>query len=80
VLGPGGVDFAPHAKAYWNLVPSQNPRSFAPSDEPCERFSPLVYKLCDELEIEPLLIQWEMGSPVVVRMLDPRRRLTDPAS
>jgi hypothetical protein len=26
-------------KPYWKRVPLQNPRSFAPSDEPCERFS-----------------------------------------
>ena len=37
-----------------------------------------VYKLCQELDIEPLLIQWEMGPPVIVRMPDPRdRRLAD---
>ena len=33
------TDRAPQANAYSNLVPSQNPRSFAPSAEPCERFS-----------------------------------------
>jgi hypothetical protein len=43
-------------------------------------YKPGVYKLCEELEVEALEIQWQMGPPVVVRMLDPRdRRLTDPA-
>lgn len=37
-------------------------------------YKPGVWKLCDELEVEPLEIQWEMGPPVVVRMLDPARR------
>jgi hypothetical protein len=44
-------------------------------------YRPGFYKLCEELEIEPLQIQWEMGMPLVVRMIDPGdRRLTDPAS
>jgi hypothetical protein len=37
-------------------------------------YKPGVWKLCEELEVEPLEIQWEMGPPVVVRMLDPARR------
>jgi hypothetical protein len=28
--------------AYWNLVPSQNGLSFAPSAEPCERFAAIL--------------------------------------
>lgn len=44
-------------------------------------YRPSLYKLCEELEIEPLLIQWEMGPPIVVRMPDPGRRpLTDAAA
>lgn len=44
-------------------------------------YRPGLYKLCQELEIEALQIQWQMGPPTVVRMIDPaRRRLTDAAS
>ena len=50
-----------------------------------QRFHPVyrpgLYKLCKELEIDPLQIQWEMGLPFVVRILDPGdRRLTDAAA
>jgi hypothetical protein len=44
-------------------------------------YKPGVWKLCEELGVEPLEIQWEMGPPVVVRMLDPsKKRLSDPPS
>lgn len=44
-------------------------------------YRPGVYKLCDELGVEALEIQWQMGPPMVVRMRDPGdQRLTDPAS
>ena len=36
---PAGIDRRAQAKAYSKRVPSQKPRSFAPSAEPCERFS-----------------------------------------
>lgn len=43
-------------------------------------YKPGVYKLCKELQVEALEIQWEMGPPVIVRMLDPSNRpLTDQA-
>jgi hypothetical protein len=43
-------------------------------------YKPGVYKVCKELEVEALEIQWQMGPPVVVRMLDPGDRpLTDQA-
>jgi hypothetical protein len=42
-------------------------------------YKPGVYKLCEELAIDALEIQWQMGPPIVVKMIDPaRRRLTDP--
>jgi Protein of unknown function (DUF2971) len=44
-------------------------------------YRPGVHKLCQELGVEALEIQWEMGPPVVVRMRDPGgMRLTDRAS
>jgi hypothetical protein len=44
-------------------------------------YRPGLYKLCEELEVKALEIQWEMGPPVVVGMRDPGdQRLTDPAS
>ncbi len=44
-------------------------------------YRPGLYKLCDELGVKALEIQWQMGPPVVVRMRDPGdQRLTDPAS
>jgi hypothetical protein len=47
------------------------------------RFHPVdkpgVWKICEELEVEPLEIQWEMGPPIVVKMIDPSGRpLTNP--
>jgi hypothetical protein len=42
-------------------------------------YRPGLYKLCEELRVKVLEIQWQMGPPVVVRMRDPgERRLTDP--
>jgi hypothetical protein len=44
-------------------------------------YKPALWRLCEELEIEPLEIQWEMGPPAVVKMIDPaRRRLTNRVS
>jgi hypothetical protein len=44
-------------------------------------YRPGLYKLCRELEVEPLEVQWQMGPPVVVRMLDPADRpLSDRAA
>jgi hypothetical protein len=37
-------------------------------------YRPGVWKLCQELEVEALEIQWEMGPPMVVKTLDPARR------
>jgi hypothetical protein len=37
-------------------------------------YEPGVYKLCQELGVEALKIQWEMGPEAIVRMLDPARR------
>jgi hypothetical protein len=40
-----------------------------------------LWRLCEELEVEPLEIQWQMGPPAVVRMIDPARKpLTDRGS
>jgi hypothetical protein len=42
-------------------------------------YRPGLYKLCDELGVKA--IQWEMGPPLVVGMLDPGdMRLTEPPS
>jgi len=42
-------------------------------------YRPGLYKLCEELGVKALEIQWQMGAPVVVRMLDPGgRRLAGP--
>jgi hypothetical protein len=44
-------------------------------------YRPGLYKLCEELGVKALEIQWRMGPPVVVGMRDPGdQRLTDPAS
>jgi hypothetical protein len=44
-------------------------------------YRPGLYKLCDELGVKALELQWQMGPPVVVRMRDPGdRQLTDSAS
>ena len=37
-------------------------------------YKPGLYKLCQELGVEALEIQWEMGPDVIVRMIDPARR------
>lgn len=53
--------------------------SWGPRFHPVYR--PGVYRLCQELGIEAMEIQWQMGPPFVVRMRDPGdRQLTDPVS
>ena len=37
-------------------------------------YRPGLYKLCQELEVEPFQIQWQMGPPFVVQMPDPGDR------
>jgi hypothetical protein len=44
-------------------------------------YRPGLFKLTQELQVECLEIQWQMGPPVIVRMRDPdERHLTEPPS